>query len=313
MGNKTGIAWTDATWNPTTGCTRVSAGCDHCYAFQLHDQRHVAWKRGNMPNAPAQYHKPFSQVQRFPERLDLPRHWGKPRRVFVDSMADLFHEDVPFAIIARVFGTMHSARQHTYQILTKRPQRMREFIAWFQEEWLGGRAGFGAAWPREYQHVWLGVSVEDQQRAEERIPQLLATPAAVRFISAEPLLGPLNLAPWLTRVSARYPGDGSVEITEYETVDWVIAGGESGPGARPMHPEWARSLRDQCVAAGVAFFFKQWGEWTPQHPLVPPAPRGLVAAGTDAELVVYRVGKHRSGRELDGRTWEQFPLAAVPA
>jgi protein gp37 len=252
MSGKTGIQWTasdDGTpgyaWNPVVGCTRVSSGCDHCYAFQLHDQRHIAWKRGRWDSAPAQYRQPFSRVQLMPERLSDPLHWRKPRRVFVNSMSDLFHESVPDAF------------------LTKRPERM---LNWMRQRTnahalrMLGEREYMQQWPLP--NVWLGVSVEDQAAADERIPLLLQTPAAVRFLSCEPLLELVNIEPWLglEPLVPVCPWDAQ----EYERVEpsglsWVIIGGESGPHARPMHNEWARYLVDQCRAAGVAPFVKQLG------------------------------------------------------
>jgi protein gp37 len=269
MSGKTGIQWTasdDGTpgyaWNPVVGCTRVSAGCDFCYAFQLHDQRHIAWKRGRWPDAPAQYHQPFSKVQLLPERLEDPLHWRKPRRVFVDSMADLFHPDVPDEFIRRVFAVMGEASQHTFQVLTKRPERMQRIVSDMVREGdfatLTGRTEPPFPWP----NVWLGVSVEDQRAADERIPLLLGTPAAVRFLSCEPLLSMVNIEPWLglEPVEPEWPWEPiTYERVEPSGMHWVIIGGESGPHARPMMNEWARYLVDQCRAAGVAPFVKQLG------------------------------------------------------
>lgn len=273
MSGQSQIQWTDATWNPVVGCTRVSAGCNHCYAFQLHDQRHVAWKRGRWDSAPEQYHQPFSRVQLMPERLSDPLHWRKPRRVFVDSMADLFHDDVPDEFIGRVFGVMRRTPQHIYQILTKRPERMlcvlRELTNAHALKMLGERE-YMQQWPLP--NVWLGVSVEDQCAADERIPLLLQTPAAVRFLSCEPLLGPVNLIGdpgdgvygpiWHKRaVQTRTDyGTGTEWDVELEAgIDWVIIGGESGKHARVMHPDWASALVEQCRTAGVAVFMKQLG------------------------------------------------------
>ncbi len=250
MSGKTAIHWTNETWNPLTGCTRVSAGCDHCYAFALHDRIHVQWKRGRRPSAPPQYHLPFSRVQLLPKHLHDPLHWRRPRRVFVNSMSDLFHDAVPDSYIAQVFAVMQRAERHTFQILTKRPERMarlcRDLLPLLP-------------------NVWLGTSVEHQAAADERIPSLLNTPAAVRFLSCEPLLGDVDLRGYLT-------ADGERRL------DWVIVGGESGEHYRPMDLHWARSIREQCQVAGVAFFFKQ-------------------SSGA----------KPGRGRELDGRLWEDYP------
>src|SRR5690348_14696881 len=171
MSGKSPIQWTDASWNPVVGCKRVSAGCDHCYAFQLHDQRHIAWKRGRWDAAPKQYRLPFSKVQLLPERLNDPLRWRKPRRVFVNSMSDLFHEDVPGEFINQVWNTMRNAKQHTYQILTKRPERLLE---WTQTKARATGWPINEIWP---DWIWLGVSVENQAAADERIPVLLETPA----------------------------------------------------------------------------------------------------------------------------------------
>lgn len=304
MSQRSNIEWTEATWNPVVGCTKVSPGCKNCYAEKLHNQRHKALLEGK--DLPAQYAEPFEKLATMPERLDAPLHWRKPRRIFVNSMSDLFHEDVPFEFIARVFGHMHSANWHTYQILTKRAARMREFVEWYRTTWL---KGFESAWPKEYGHVWLGVSVEDQQRADERVPELLRTPAAVRFLSAEPLLGGVLFSQALRKL------DGTCN-----RIDWVICGGESGPGARPMHPDWARGLRDQCEAAGVPFFFKQWGEWVPTD----DRPWGEEAAGVkdttrhcwvsngespslSHHQRMARVGKKAAGRLLDGVLHDAYP------
>lgn len=314
--HQTGIQWTHvpgyigATWNPTTGCTRVSPGCDSCYAFTLHDQRYkanrdaarhrgigatpteteaqVARLIGVVLPCPPQYDVPFSTVQLLDERrLTEPLRARKPRAYFVDSMADLFHEDVPDEFIDRVFGVMALSPQHIFMVLTKRPERMREYICaaeldvgtarkatradkvlWAGQDseisraagrWLAGMAYFGdpdqveMKWPLP--NVWLGVSVEDQERADERIPLLINTPAAVRFLSCEPLLGPVEFSD-VTGRSDAIEQWGKRALTG---IDWVIVGGESGPRSRPFDLAWARSLRDQCAAADVAFFVKQLG------------------------------------------------------
>lgn len=227
MSGATSIEWATQSWNPTTGCSRVSAGCDNCYAFKLHDQRHVAWKRGRMPMAAPQYHLPYSKVQLIERRLADPARMKEPEMIFVDSMADLFEERVPDAYVDQVFQTMELVDRHIYQLLTKRPARLADYVA---------RRYGGAPAP---EHIWLGTSVEDT-RVIDRIEALRSAPARVRFLSCEPLIGPLS----------------NLDLTG---IHWVIAGGESGPRHRPIDPAWVRELRDDCANAGVAFFFKQWG------------------------------------------------------
>lgn len=252
-----GIEWTDVTWNPVRGCSRVSAGCEHCYAetvarrfsgpgqpYHGLTNRHGAWN---------------GQIMLVPEKLTDPLRWRKPRRIFVNSMSDLFHEAVPEGFIARVFHTMARTPQHTYQILTKRPGRMGEVVPRV-------RALVERGWPQEpprhwyhaparpaWGHVWLGVSVEDQATADERIPLLLGTPAAVRFVSYEPALGPVKFGQSLCgHRQARGFTDGP-------RVDWLIVGGESGPGARPCDVQWIRSAVQQCRDSSVPVFVKQLG------------------------------------------------------
>ena len=271
MSDRSGIEWTDASWNPVTGCVEVSEGCDHCYA------RTFAERFRGVARHP--YENGFDPMLR-PERLDQPLRWRRPRMIFVNSMSDLFQEAVPDEFIAQVFAVMGIAAHHTFQVLTKRAGRMASLLA--REDFVegvrrllwndpcAGSASDGRRareWP--FSNVWVGTSAEDQRWADIRIPKLLRTPAAVRFLSCEPLLGPLDLTRCLDAV-------GSPATC---AIGWVIAGGESGAGARPMDPGWARSLRDQCLTAGVPFFFKQWGGRTPK-------------AG---------------GRELDGRTWDEMP------
>ena len=276
--SKTKIQWTAGddgsageTWNPVVGCTRVSAGCNFCYAFQLHDQRHIAWRRGHWPSAPEQYRQPFSHVRLMPARLDDPLHWRKPRRVFVNSMSDLWHDAVPDEFIEQVFEVMARTPQHTYQVLTKRPERMARFVA----QWIDDACWSETGCPitdKPLPNVWLGVSVEDQAAADERIPLLLQTPAAVRFLSCEPLLGPVDLIGnpddgvygpiWQKRaVQSRTDyGTGTEWDVELESgISWCIIGGESGTHARPMDLAWARSLLDQCRVADTAPFVKQLG------------------------------------------------------
>jgi protein gp37 len=366
VADHTHIEWTDATWNPITGCSVVSAGCKHCYAMKLagtHLQHHpsragltVDTKAGPVWNG---------QVRLNEDWLDQPLKWKRPRRIFVCAHGDLFHESVPDEWIDKVFAVMMLAPQHTFQVLTKRPERALEYLT---TKWqpapaqdveipgvctihvpaeavgdtrrdiivdtcyqvagstkLDERAGFWrpddsaehshTAWPLP--NVWLGVSVENQAAADERIPLLLATPAAVRWISAEPLLGPVDLKRHLFQCCGcphpGDPGDGfydppsppsccnEPDLTE---LHWVVAGGESGTGARPMHPDWARSLRDQCAAAGVPFLFKQWGAW---------APKAITRCGQNIRFpgdVMDLVGKKAAGRLLDGVQHDSYPERA---
>lgn len=244
MADGSAIEWTDATWNPVTGCTKITRGCDNCYAARFSERF-----RG-VPGHP--FSTGFDLTLR-PERLDQPLRWRRPRMIFVNSVSDLFHKQVTRAFIDQVFETMEAANWHTFQLLTKRSSLMRDYL----------RARYrGKKGPT---HIWCGVSVEDAQ-ATPRIKHLCASPAGVRFLSIEPLIGAI----------------GSVDL---RGIDWVIAGGESGPGARPLHLEWVREIRDQCLSQNVAFFFKQWGGLRPKS----------------------------GGRELDGREWSEFPAARVSA
>jgi protein gp37 len=291
VSDNSAIEWTDATWNPVTGCTEVTPGCDNCYAKTFAER----WR-----GTPGHYFEQGFDVVLRPDKLTLPLTWRKPRRVFVNSMSDLFHDQVPDAYIAEVFAVMARTPRHTYQLLTKRHGRMRSLLN--RPSFRGTIADAGEGWPLP--NVWLGVSVEDQARAELRIPALLDTPAAVRWLSCEPLLGPVDL--FRNSRIDRDPG-----------LDWVVVGGESGHGARPMEPAWARSLRDQVTGAGVPFFFKQWGEWAPngfrgigrfvgRERLVGP-----VLDKMGHREVIERLGKKAAGRELDGRTWDEYPKAVA--
>jgi protein gp37 len=331
MADHSKIEWTDATWNPMTGCTKVSDGCKHCYAER-------DWVRLAAPRAKPNVYtgRDFTDVRCHPERLAQPLSWRKPRRIFVNSMSDLFHEEVPDQFIAGVFGVMARTPRHIFQILTKRPERMRvlmlkllpsEAIAAACIEQpevfripLGADEArrIGLDWPLP--NVWLGVSCEDQATADERIPLLLQTPAAVRWISAEPLLGSVDIHRWIEDFTARSIGKVFGFDTSGPCINWVIAGGESGPHARPSHPDWFRSLRDQCQAAGVPFFFKQWGQWAPGTAAamrdgmargIPVC--GLTVAGStdtgpdDIAVAMWKLGKKSAGRSLDGRTWDEYP------
>lgn len=255
----TRIEWTDETWNPTVGCERCSPGCDHCYAIRVAAREmqpahagltHTAITTAATQGASGVARKDWTgEVRLLPERLDQPLRWRKPRRVFVDSMSDLFHPDVPEPFLNRVFRTMRMAQQHTFQVLTKRPQRMASYLAALTDR--------SHHYPLS--NAWLGTSVETQRYADLRIPHLLATPAAVRWLSIEPLLGPVDLTPWLRRIS-----DEAREASPYEwdtshRIDWVVVGGESGRGARPMEREWAQDIVEQCRHWGVPVFVKQLG------------------------------------------------------
>jgi protein gp37 len=235
MSDRSTIEWTDASWNPVTGCTQVSPGCDHCYALTFAERF-----RGVVGHP---YEQGFD-LRLWPERLTLPLRWRRPRRIFVNSMSDLFHKDVPTDYIQKVFETMRKADWHGFQVLTKRPGRLR-------------RIAGGLPWPT---NVWMGVSIESREFAW-RADYLREVPAAVRFISAEPLLG-------------------SLEYVDLQDIDWVISGGESGAGHRPIDEAWVRELRDRCRAHGIAFFHKQWGGRWPKQ----------------------------GGRELDGRTYDEWPV-----
>ena len=333
MGDTTHIEWTDATWNPVTGCTRVSPGCVNCYIdwappFRV-EGRHFTDRDGNRSHAIGA----TTGVRLHPDRLDWPlrkRSW-RGKRVFVCSLADLFHDDVPDEYIARVFAVMALTPEVTYQVLTKRPARMRALLASGTFAGMVWRDVDDPSWPLP--NVWMGVTVEDQERADQRIPILLDTPAAVRWLSCEPLLGPVDL----DATGMGVTGTSGPE-SRPSAVDWVVAGGESGPNARPMHPSWARSLRDQCATAGVPFLFKQWGEWAPDEWIdedgcrhvgrKPEArdskslvmhPAGMTALTPDNPFdpwehghpcwhtVMRRVGKKRAGRLLDGRTHDGYP------
>jgi len=367
MGGPTSIEWTEHRWNPIVGCSVLSPGCTNCYAMGM-AARIEAMNAALRPGHGEATHyagttRKVNGKAVWTGKLALagddvllaPLKRKKPTTYFVNSMGDLFHEDCPDAWIDRVFAVMALCPHHTFQVLTKRAARMWEYLTAGRAESVGlamltivDRIPYGhrqLPWPLS--NVWLGVSTEDQKRADERIPELLATPAAVRFISAEPLLGGLDLTNIgsATSTSARLginalTGDSGrpgriVAPRCWPKLDWVIVGGESGPDARPMHPDWARALRDQCAAAGVSFFFKQWGAWAPQHPKWSRAESHAVAndgtnyrsadiaypngrrygeairAGHDkAHLTsMYRVGKKAAGRLLDGVEHSALPEA----
>jgi protein gp37 len=232
MAEGTAIEWTEATWNPTTGCDRVSAGCDNCYALTLSKRLKAMGAEKYQNDGDPRTSGPGFGVTIHPDALSLPYHWRQPRVVFVNSMSDLFHAKVPVGFIRDVFDVMRNTPQHTYQMLTKRTLRLR-------------RLGESLDWP---DNVWMGVSVEDTTQLR-RVEDLRITAAKVRFLSLEPLLGPL------------FTPDTALDLTG---IDWVITGGESGPRARACDPEWVRDIRDACMREGVAFFHKQWGGRTPK-------------------------------------------------
>lgn len=247
MADKSSIEWTESTWNPTTGCDRTSPGCDNCYALTLAKRLKAMGVDKYQNDGDPRTSGPGFALTIHPDTLEIPRRWRQPRVVFVNSMSDLFHPDVPVPFIQDVFDVMSETSRHTFQVLTKRSKRLLSIAPQLK-------------WP---ENIWMGVSVESASY-RFRIDHLRQVPAAVRFVSAEPLLGPLGLV-------------------NLDGIDWVIAGGESGPAARVMDIAWGRDLRDQCADAGVKFFFKQWGGRTPK-------------AG---------------GRELDGRTWDDRPASAA--
>jgi len=275
MSATTGIQWTDATWNPVVGCTKVSQGCKNCYAKTLHDQRHKAHLAGK--KVAPQYAQPFETVQLMPGRLDQPLHWRKQRRIFVNSVSDLFHEHIPDDFLLSVFDVMRrctwaggqncgriSGDGHTFQILTKRAQRMRDFVrrlSWTGERLiLADRDAPTSGVSAMMEQIWLGVSVENQAAACERIPLLLDTPAAVRFLSCEPLIGPVDLMPWLyDEFEATTMPDLDAPKPPSRGLSWVIVGGESGNHPRVLFLEWVRDILRDCAGAGVAPYVKQLG------------------------------------------------------
>jgi len=296
MADNSKIEWTDATWSPVTGCTQISAGCKNCYAKRM--ARRLAGRYG-YPEAPHHF-----DITLRPDRLEQPLKWRKPKRIFVCSMSDLFHEDVAFLDIADIFQTIIPCRQHTFQILTKRPQRMREYFDF--------HASFFREAPGVPDNVHLGVTVCNPDELW-KIDELLKIQAAFYFVSLEPLLGEMDIRPFLpySEDSGGFtPWGVPIDILR-DGLDQVIVGGETGHGARPMHPDWARSLRDQCQAAGVPFFFKSWGAWIPgetkPEPFGPAEPGERCIEHNGQYTRMYRVGSKHSGRELDGVEWNEMP------
>lgn len=396
MADRTSIEWTDATWNTVGGCARVHDGCRNCYAeiMAARFSKPGQWGEGlakivTLPDG-SKDHRWTGEIRFNAKALTQPLRWTKPRRIFVNSTADTFHDGVTDDQLDQIFAVMALCPQHTFQVLTKRPERAARYLtsrsqpddrgnpaddirvnltAWTQTpSWRArypktakmiptGKYCANIQWPLP--NVWIGTSISDQASADAMIPHLLATPAAVRFVSAEPLLGPVSLC--VTASDGRdisaligvWSGGPEDDPDDFEEVcgrtgkiDLVIVGGESGPGARPMHPDWARSLRDQCNAAGVAFFFKQWGEWGPGSYNMATGQavfrafpnfqtwvnkastwvnggacfdaqgrRCKVGAdfmrardeGTFPVTIIHHVGKKAAGRTLDGREWNEMP------
>ncbi len=308
------------TWNPVRGCSLVSHGCTNCYAMrQAHRFSGKGQPYEGLVKLTSRGPVWAGNVRLVPELLDSPLRWTKPRRIFVNSMSDLFHEDVPDSFTDQVFAIMALATRHTFLVLTKRPERMCAYLSdgSLYDRLLRAAYTIRADWPGRHalhrvpisdpsrfplRNVWLGVSAEDQETFEERHRQLLQTPAAVRWLSLEPLLGPIDLELDEIRIALEPDGAGNKAILG--GINWVVAGGESGPKARPMHPDWVRSIRDQCQAASVPFFLKQWGEWLPALQEGPEV-NGEVEINCSDEPI--RVGKKRAGRLLDGRTWDEYP------
>ena len=326
MADHSKIEWTDATWNPVTGCSVVSPGCTNCYAMKLAGTRlkHHESRAGLTRDTKAG--PVWTGEVRFNEAwLTQPLQWKRPRMVFVCAHGDLFHEDVPDAWIDQVFAVMALAHRHTFQVLTKRSERMRDYLS--RHRWHLWAAAGRAIDPLRWQNlppimggdrtpvpnVWLGISAEDQLRADQRIPDLLATPAAIRFVSAEPLLGPIdfNRIPMPQDEDRECSALSGHEIAGMvgnavgwiPPLDWIIVGGENGP--RPMLAEWAQAIRDQCAAANIPFFFKQWGSYLPAGQAMADgriwAPRGGPA---------LHAVKAMTGRLLDGVEHNAMPRAA---
>lgn len=319
--SQTKIEWATHVWNPVTGCSPVSEGCRNCYA------RHMAQRLRGRCGYPED--DPF-RVTLHPDKLEEPLRWKKPRWVFVCSMGDLFHPEVPTNFQERVWRIMlgADAEKHIFLLLTKRPERMLKEIKHVYARIFGD---YEMEHHRVPDNIWLGVTAENQQAADERIPVLLQTPAAVRFVSCEPLLGHIDL-------SAFKPFDGECFCQDdpkgckprltpncpVTAIDWIICGGETGPGARPMHPDWVRSLRDQAVVAGVPFFFKSWGEYITSYEAGERSEERCQYKRTIGECwvksaytfpdgqVMVRVGKKAAGRLLDGREWNEVPKGVIP-
>lgn len=307
-----GIEWCDRTWPLVYGCSQVSDGCKNCYAEQRWVPRFQANPRSVLHDAGivTADSRWTGKVVMLEQNLDWPYRGSKskPERIFVNPFSDLFHEAVPAEFIHKVFRVMAMCYGCTFMILTKRPQMMKVRI---EQEYKHGQ--YPERFTLPLPNVWLGVSVEDQKAADQRIPHLLNTPAGVRFISVEPMLGPVELGKWLhVESNGGIPGLPAYteQIAGPSLIDWVICGGETGKGARPMHPDWARSLRDQCKAADVAFFFKQWGEYLHESQIEVFGLDWLKSSKRDPSGEFCRVGKKAAGRLLDGVEYSEFPVVS---
>jgi protein gp37 len=304
MGRETGIEWTDATWNPIRGCSRVSEGCRNCYAEAVAARfsgpgrpyaglaSFVTLGKGTLQERVVPQWT--GEVRLIEEHVRDPLKWKDPLRIFVNSMSDLFHPGVREEWLAEIFEVMAKAPQHTYQILTKRPERMLEAMQTAADPDLmqSFQSIYRQPWPPPN---WIfGVSIEDQESANYRLPILARCPVAQRMVSYEPAIGPVDFA-------AAMGGDPRAVLA----FDWIIVGGESGPRARPMHPDWPRSVRDLCSELGIPFFFKQWGEWMPRDPQ--NQKEAARAAQLESGVIMSRVGKHDAGAVIDGMQWRQFP------
>lgn len=285
--SKSKIEWTDRTWNISSGCTKASQGCKNCYAER-------EWGRLSKNPNTVYYGRKFTDVMCHPERLEQPLQWKKPSKIFVNSMSDLFHDDVPDNFIDKVFDVIEKCPQHIFQILTKRPERMRDY-------------SISNPFPK---NVWAGVSVENQGTAEERIPLLLDADVLVRWISVEPLLGEIGIKPYLYN---KFTPDGRLNLKAYikshhsDKLDWVVAGGETGKNARPMHPNWVRSIRDQCNEARVPFMFKQWGTYAPISTTDNKQILPFGTYNTETLFGFKKCSKKIAGRLLDGKLHDEYP------
>lgn len=328
----TKIEWTNETWNPIVGCSKISQGCDNCYAEKMaYRLTHILGNIGKDINDSwvaysdvIKNKKWNGKTQLVNSALDKPTKWKKPRMIFVCSMGDLFHESISFVQINTIFSIMSDVDHHIYQVLTKRPDRVKKFFEWKNK--------MHEIYWQPKNNIWFGVTAENQEQADKRIHVLLQIPAALRFISCEPMLSQIDLSKYIglnickCEMPVKIKGkEECFRCKQYlpekfhprTKIDWVICGGESGAKARPMHPDWVRSLRDQCKTAHVPFFFKQWGEWEPRYyvnaktkkPVFNITPSNKEIFITDPEPVnMYRSGKNKAGRKLDGIEYTEFPI-----